>query len=97
MRNRTRQVISLCVGAIVGVLLVRAFFLDPIEEIGWRMFWAAVGEGRSMDFGMVIKSATFAKCLAGLVLGAGAGCFIASAFNRPHGKVGAESTQGSHQ
>jgi hypothetical protein len=82
MQNRTRLVVSLCVGSIVGVLLVRAFFLDPIEELGWRMFWAAIGDGRGMDFSMVVKSATFAKCLAGLVLGAGAGFFIASAFNR---------------
>jgi hypothetical protein len=102
MQNRTRLIISLCVGGIVGVLLVRASFLDPLEELGWRMFWAAIGDGRSMDFGMVVQSATFAKCLAGLVLGAGGGFFLATAFNRrlsaeAQGKVtGAESTQGSH-
>src|ERR1700683_675714 len=74
--------VSLCVGGILGVLLVRVFFLDPFEELGWRMFWEAIGDGRSMDFGMVVNSAVFAKCLTGLVLGAGAGFFLASAFNR---------------
>jgi hypothetical protein len=90
MQNRARLIVSLCVGGIVGVLLVRAFVLDPIEELGWRMFWEGIGNGRSMDFGMVVQSATFAKCLAGLVLGAGAGFFIGSAFNR---RLGA-GTQG---
>lgn len=82
MQNRARLIVSLCVGGIVGVLLVRALFLDPIEELGWRMFWGGIGNGRSMDLGMVVQSATFAKCLAGLLLGAGSGFFIASAFNR---------------
>jgi hypothetical protein len=79
---RRSSFVSLCVGGIVGVLLVRALFLDPIEELGWRMFCAAIGDGRGMDLGMVVNSTAFAKCLTGLVLGAGAGFFLASAFNR---------------
>src|SRR5208282_2047334 len=96
-QNRTRLVISACVGGFVGVLIVRAFFLGPIEELGWRMFWDAIGDGRSIDFGMVVQSATFAKCVAGLVLGALAGLFVSSAFNRKLGERGVtrkESTQG---
>ena len=73
MQNRARLVVSLCVGGIVGVLLVRAFFLDPIEELGWRMFWEGIGNGRSMDLGMVVQSATFVKCVAGLVIGGALG------------------------
>ncbi|HYM76114.1 MAG TPA: WG repeat-containing protein [Candidatus Dormibacteraeota bacterium] len=90
-QNRTQLAISTCVGGIVGVLIVRAFFLGPFEELGWRMFWEAVGEGRSIDLGMVVQSATFAKCLAGLVLGAGAGFYVSSTFNR---KLGAPRMTG---
>jgi WG containing repeat len=96
-RNRTQLVLSTCVGGFVGVLIVRAFFLGPFEELGWRMFWDAIGDGRSVDLGMVVQSATFAKCLAGLVLGAGAGFFVSSALNRRSGERGVTrtvSTQG---
>lgn len=102
MQNRTRSVIWLCVGGVVGVLLVRAFFLDPIEELGWRMFWEGIGNGRTMDLGMVVRSATFAKCLAGLVLGAGSGLFLTSVLNRRSGAgaqadaITAGSTRGTH-
>jgi len=99
-QNRTQLVISTCVGGIVGVLIVRAFFLGPFEELGWRMFWEAVGEGRSINFEMVVQSATFAKCLAGLVLGAGAGFYVSSTFNRQLGAprmTGIGSTLGMPQ
>jgi hypothetical protein len=50
-------------------MLVRALFLDRVEELGWQTFWEGLGNGRMMDFGMVVRSDTFAKCLAGLVIG----------------------------
>jgi hypothetical protein len=81
-QSRTRFLIWLCVGGVAGVLLVRAFFLDPIEQLGWSMFWEGLANGQIMDLGTVVGSATFAKCMAGLVLGAGTGLFLASRTNR---------------
>jgi hypothetical protein len=75
MQKSSRLIIASCIGGILGVLLVRVFFLDGIEEIGWRIFWEGLGNGRMMNFGAVVQSSTFAKCLAGLVIG-GAGAMI---------------------
>jgi hypothetical protein len=75
MQQSSRLIISSCIGGILGVLLVRALFLDGIEEIGWRIFWEGLGNGRMMNFGAVVQSSTFAKCLAGLVIG-GTGAMI---------------------
>jgi hypothetical protein len=77
MPQSSRLIISSCIGGIVGVVLVRAFFLDRVEEIGWRIFWEGFGNGRTMDFGVVVQSATFAKCLAGLVIGGAAAMICA--------------------
>jgi hypothetical protein len=81
-QSHTRFLIWLFLGGIAGVLLVRAFFLDPFEQFGWSMFWEGIANGQIMDLGTVVGSATFAKCLAGLVLGAGTGSFLASRSNR---------------
>lgn len=56
-------------GGILGVLIVRGFFLNPLQEIGWRLFWTQLAEGNMMDVDLVFKSATFAKCLAGFIIG----------------------------
>jgi hypothetical protein len=76
MEKRGRLITSFCIGGIVGVVLVRGFFLDALEEIGWRMFWEGIGNGRTMDLGMVMQSATFAKCLAGLMIGGAVGVLV---------------------
>jgi hypothetical protein len=61
-------------GGLLGVLLVRALFLDPFEQMGWTMFWEGLGRGEGMNWGVVLQSATFLKCLMGFVLvGAAAG------------------------
>jgi len=82
MSRRTWFIVSACVGGVLGVLLVRALFLDPIEEIGWRMFWEGIFHGEIMDLGSVVQSTTFLKCLAGFVLGGGAGVLLTIAINR---------------
>ena len=33
------------IGAVIGLLVVRGFFLDPVEEAGWRIFWDALFRG----------------------------------------------------
>jgi len=87
MQKRTWFIVSALVGGILGVLLVRGLFLDPIEEIGWRMFWEGLFNGQTMDMGTVVQSATFLKCLAGFVLGGGAGVLLTFAVHRKSGSA----------
>lgn len=56
-------------GGIVGVVVVRLFFLDELEQLGWRMFWEELGNGRVLDPGTVLRSSSFAKCVAGFLAG----------------------------
>ena len=66
--------VGFLLGGIIGVCLIRAFFLDPIEQMGWTMFWEGLGHGELMNLGAVVQSATFLKCIAGfLLVGAVAG------------------------
>lgn len=62
-------VLLFIVGGIFGVLVVRGFLLDSLQEIGWRLFWGGLSNGEMMDIGMVFESATFAKCLVGFIIG----------------------------
>lgn len=76
------KLIFIVVGAVLGMLVVRGFMLDPIEEIGWRLFWEALFKGHiSMD-GMrkVLGSATFAKSGIGMAVGAIVGLFATTLF-----------------
>jgi len=69
-----RVTLGFVVGGIVGACLIRALFLDPFEQMGWTMFWEGLGHGEGTNWGMVLQSATFLKCLTGFVLvGAAAG------------------------
>ena len=59
--------LAFLVGALVGLLFVRGFFFDTAEELAWRMFWD--GGWPPMTAGEVLRSATFAKCFCGVLLG----------------------------
>jgi vitamin-K-epoxide reductase (warfarin-sensitive) len=61
-------------GAVVGLLVVRGFFFDTAEELAWRLFWS--GGWPTMTAGEVLRSATFAKCFCGILLG-GIGAMLA--------------------
>jgi hypothetical protein len=75
------KIIFVVVGAVVGLLFVRAFMLDTIEEIGWRMFWDALLKGNFSTRGLriAIESSTFTKSVIGMAAGGGLG-LIASSF-----------------
>lgn len=63
-------VVAFLVFGAAGVFLVRAVWLDPIEIMGWNLFWNGVSSGQLMDLELLSNSTTFQKCLAGgLVLG----------------------------
>ena len=65
------KMIFVVVGAVVGLLFVRGFMLDTIEEIGWRMFWDAIFKGNFSTRGlrMAFESATFTKSAIGMAAG----------------------------
>lgn len=71
------------VAGIVGLTIVKAFFLDPAEEYGWRLYWNAFFNGKGLDqsdWGVVIKSTTFIKCIGGLLTGSIVGFFVSLAM-----------------
>ncbi|MEO8332126.1 MAG: hypothetical protein ABI479_06805 [Gallionella sp.] len=76
------KMIFVVVGAAVGLLLVRVFMLDTIEEIGWRMFWNAIFKGNisTNGIGRVIESATFTKSVVGMAVGGILGLLAATKF-----------------
>jgi hypothetical protein len=85
-------------GGLLGVLLVRAFFLDRVEELGWRMFWSGIGNGEPMQMGAVLQSATFAKCACGFLLVglcAALVTWFAAMFPSGRGNLSFESPHGS--
>jgi len=56
-------------GGIFGGVIVRLFFLDPIQIIGWNIFWKRLFEGRVLNLEYVYESATFLKCATGFLIG----------------------------
>lgn len=56
-------------GGILGVICVRIFFLDEIEGLGWRIFWEELANGRILEPATVLRSSTFAKSVAGFLVG----------------------------
>lgn len=74
------KAIFVIIGAVVGLALVRAFMLDTLEQIGWRIFWDAVFNGH---FGTgwierVIKSSTFTKSVIGMAAGGLVGFIVST-------------------
>lgn len=69
-------IILAIVGGIIGVLIVRYFFLNQLQIIGWNLFWKNLSRLNFDMFKLVFKSATFGKCLLGFIIGAIAGGVI---------------------
>jgi len=60
------------IGAFLGLFTVRSFMLDIWEELGWHAFWEGFGRGTLTGediVGTILPSATFGKCLIGMVIG----------------------------
>jgi hypothetical protein len=77
---KMKKIYFVLIGAVFGLLVVRGFFLDPAEEIGWRIFWDALFRGHIGMRGIreAAGSATFAKSMLGVGVGAVAGWYFAS-------------------
>ena len=80
MRNRG---LFFVIGGVAGVLVVRGFFLDTLEEIGWRLFWEGIKRGEIMNLDTVLQSATFAKSLVGFLIGGFLGICIGQKMRKP--------------
>ena len=74
--------IAFVVGSIVGVFIVRALFLDPVQIIGWDMFWNGISNGKMMNPEAVLKSETFLKCVGGFVVGGLLGVLVGSTVQK---------------
>lgn len=74
------KVIFVIIGAVVGLMLVRAFMLDTLEQIGWRIFWDAVFNGHFGTgwVGRVVESSTFTKSVIGMAAGGLVGFIVSS-------------------
>lgn len=72
--NNAKRVDALAgfIGALVGIALTKALFLDFIEKLAFEMFFSNRG---SFEIGRVLGSSTFWKCVVGAVLGGAAGVF----------------------
>lgn len=66
-------------GVFLGLVIVRGFMLDSVEEIGFRFFLEALSNGKldAGDITEISKSATFTKFLIGAIIGAILGGFVA--------------------
>jgi hypothetical protein len=73
-----RSVLFVLGGVLVGVVVIRTFFLDPMELMGWSMFWAGLFEGRIMDPAVVLESTTFWKSIGGAMAGGAMGLAAAA-------------------
>ena len=82
MQSTRAKVLIALAGAILGVLIVRGFFLDPVEELGWRMFWEGAARGQTMNLETVLRSSTFAKSLVGFVLGGVSGLGVSALMKK---------------
>ena len=80
------KLFTILAGAIIGLLIVRYFMLDPIEEAGWELFWHEAFNSRhglsGEDLDIALKSDTFMKCSLGTIIGAIAGGVIYSLISK---------------
>jgi hypothetical protein len=82
MKEKEMKAIFIIAGAAIGLLVVRVFMLDAIEEIAWRIFWHELFNGNiTVGMGEVFKSATFIKSLTGIVVGAALGARAGSKYS----------------
>lgn len=67
--KRTRIISLILVGGIIGVAVVRMFFLNSFQIMGWKIFWNNLSKIQFDMLQNVFESATFGKCLLGFIIG----------------------------
>lgn len=90
--------LAFVVCGVMGLLVIRGFFLDELEQLGWYFFWAAVRDGNinTKDMAEVVQTATFAKCSAGFLAGGVVGLILSAGLKRSHTNIPSNSATSSH-
>ena len=68
-------------GGVIGVAIVRFYFLNPLQIIGWNLFWQNLSHLNFDMFKLIFKSATFGKCLVGFLAGGAVGALAGFMFS----------------
>lgn len=68
---------------VIGVILIRYVILNPMEIMGWNMFWSSLLEHpdriTKMDWAIILKATSFWKSVGGFAV-FGIGGYIGSKF-----------------
>jgi hypothetical protein len=67
--RRTSIILLIITGGIIGVAVVRMFFLSSFQIMGWKIFWNNLSNIQFNMLRNVFESATFGKCLLGFIVG----------------------------
>ncbi|PKP09093.1 MAG: hypothetical protein CVU09_12965 [Bacteroidetes bacterium HGW-Bacteroidetes-4] len=67
--KKNKVLLLALLGAIIGVAVVRMFFLNSIQIMGWKLFWNNLASLNFDMFENVFESATFGKSVLGFLIG----------------------------
>ncbi|MGD9995170.1 MAG: hypothetical protein AB7S69_17860 [Salinivirgaceae bacterium] len=67
--KKNKTLLFAIVGAIIGVAVVRMFFLNSIQIMGWKLFWNNLASLNFELFKSAFESATFGKSVLGFLIG----------------------------
>lgn len=79
MKNPISIILAVA-GGVIGVAIVRYYFMNTFEIIGWNLFWNNLSHLNFDMFKLIFKSATFGKCLVGFLIGGAAGFVVGMAI-----------------
>ena len=78
--KRTSMILLTIAGGIIGVAVVRIFFLNAFQVMGWKLFWNNLFNIHLSMIKHVFESATFGKCLLGFIIGGIIGAIVGKIF-----------------
>lgn len=67
--KKNKVMLFALVGALIGVAVVRMFFLNSIQIMGWKLFWNNLASLNFEMFKNAFESATFGKSVLGFLIG----------------------------
>ncbi|TYB32088.1 MAG: hypothetical protein FXF47_00450 [Candidatus Mcinerneyibacterium aminivorans] len=75
MKTKILFFMFMLIGGIIGLLIVRNFFLNPVQIAGWKMFWGSFPDAGLISIDTALSSKTFVKSALGFVIGAVVGSY----------------------
>ncbi|MGE4288594.1 MAG: hypothetical protein AB7E36_07895 [Salinivirgaceae bacterium] len=67
--KKNKVLIFALVGAVIGVAVVRMFFLNSLQIMGWKLFWNNLASLNFEMFKNAFESATFGNSVLGFLIG----------------------------